>query len=72
MDRQRVTVFAIVVLLSLGWFFRYDFQVVATGGQGSAAVAYMLNRWTGTVYLATPTLIRELPPERPANAFDQK
>ena len=56
----------VLIILSLaGWFFRYDLVVVPAGGQGIVGPAYLLNRWTGTVYIITPRSVRELAGERP-------
>lgn len=38
----------VAVLLAAAWFFRWEVTSVA-GGEGGGR-AYMLNRWTGTVY----------------------
>lgn len=59
-DKQkRILIVAVMAaLVALGWFFRYDFQVVASGDR--FGLAYMLNRWTGTVHFFYPTGRREL------------
>lgn len=70
-DRQRYVVIGAavaVVLTLLAWFFRYDFQVVNTGG---APGGYMLNRWTGTVYLVYASGVRELKPFVPLDFSSQ-
>lgn len=38
----------VAVLLAGAWFFRWEVTSVA-GGEGGGR-AYMLNRWTGTLY----------------------
>ncbi len=55
-----IAILIIIASITLGWFFRYDFQIVNPGGQGAGAAGYMLNRWTGTVYFVMPSGIREL------------
>jgi hypothetical protein len=51
--------FAVLIAVAiLGWFFRYDLQVITAGDR--AGVAYMLNRWTGNVFLVTPSQMREI------------
>ena len=62
--KEKVVLLAIAVAL-FAWFFRYDFQVVTSGGQGIAGSGYALNRITGTFYWVSPTLVRELKPEAP-------
>lgn len=59
-NQKRIAFALIVAAVSIGWFFRYDLQVVIPGGQGAVGAAYMLNRWTGTVYFIAPTFVREL------------
>lgn len=51
MSRFERAVLAIVVavLLAGGWFFRWE--VTPISGVEGAARAYMLNRWTGTIYI---------------------
>ena len=39
----------VLVVLTLAWYFRFDFLKI-DGGRYSDAV-YVVNRWTGTVYL---------------------
>jgi hypothetical protein len=39
---------ASVLLVITGWFFRWEIAVIPNG-QGTG-IAYMLNRWTGSVY----------------------
>lgn len=56
-------VIAAICAVLLGWFFRWDVQPIHSD---RALVAYMVNRWTGTTLLVTPSGIRELenrPPE---------
>ena len=61
--KPEVIVLAIVlVALVLGIFFRYDLQIVSSGGQGNAAMGFLLNRWTGTIYFVYPQGTRELQP----------
>ena len=62
--KEKVVLLAIVVAL-LAWFFRYDFQVVTSGGQGNASTGYALNRITGTLYFVAPGFTRELKPATP-------
>ena len=51
MNKFERTVLAIVVtvLLAGGWFFRWE--VIPTTGAEGPVRAYMLNRWTGTIYI---------------------
>lgn len=46
---RTVLAIVVVVLLAGGWFFRWEVTPI-TGVEGFAR-AYMLNRWTGTIYL---------------------
>ena len=62
---QWITILVIAASIVLGWFFRYDLQVIAAGGQGVAGTGYMLNRWTGTAYFLAPTFVRELRQDAP-------
>ncbi len=65
-EKQKwVAILIVVGSIALGWFFRYDFQVVSAGAAGNAGMGYMLNRWTGTVYFLAPTFVRELRQDAP-------
>lgn len=71
-----LSVVVLATALALAWFFRFDFHSRASGG------AFMLNRWTGTVYLVTTSSVREIadsarapeavaPATKQANVFEQ-
>ena len=53
MMRKLLIAAGIVGALLLAWFYRYDLQ-------GSVGGAYLLDRWTGDVYYASPSSINKL------------
>lgn len=57
MTRQQIIISVAVAFLLLAWAFR--FQTV-TGGN---TAAYLVNRWTGTVYRLIPHGIQQLKAE---------
>lgn len=65
-QQERIAGALIVLLIWLTWMFRYDLQVEASGGEGSASSGYVLDRWTGTVHFVAPFARRELREAKPA------
>lgn len=49
-----------VILLWATWMFRYDMKTATPGGQGATPGAYVIDRWSGTAYILTPSGRREL------------
>lgn len=43
------TAILVVALVALAWLFRWD--VTPTGGADQISGVYMLNRWTGSLYV---------------------
>jgi hypothetical protein len=65
MDNRRVAVIATALAaVLLVWLWRYDLHPVP--GYADSPVAYMLDRWTGTVYIVHPKGVRKLPPYVPS------
>lgn len=54
MKARAITVSLLLLLLAAGWFYRFEAITVDRGA------AYLLNRWTGDVYLLVPGRIRKL------------
>ncbi len=59
MEKKFAVVAAVVAVLFL-WMFRFDMQVVSYSGESGGAVAYVLDRWTGTTHFLAPSFRREL------------
>lgn len=58
----------LAALIALAWAVRWDVTPVQNGG--AIGGAYMLNRWTGTVYFMHRSVSREVVPYKPAATFD--
>lgn len=65
-EQSRVVI-AVVALVTLAWAFRWD--VTPLNGGDSRGGAYMLNRWTGTVYFVFGVNSREVVPYKPEPKF---
>lgn len=48
---------AVSALLVAAWMLRYDMQPPAPN---SPPITYMLDRWTGDVYVASPAMFRRV------------
>jgi len=55
-----IFVIALVALVALAWAFRWD--VTPLHGGDSSGGAYMVNRWTGTVYFVRGFYMTEVKP----------
>lgn len=59
---------AVLLLLGLAWFFRYDLHAV--GFQGGLR-SHMLDRWTGKVWLITGATIKPTKHYEPPMSADE-
>lgn len=59
-QQKILAAFIVSTLVLAGWFLRYDIHVGQVGGEGNIAPVYMLNRWTGELYLITPNVVRQV------------
>ncbi len=50
----------VILLVSLGWFFRHAPIAANVGGEGTHGAVYLVNRWTGSVQIVTPSGTRVL------------
>ena len=58
---QKIVAGALVaVFVLVAWMGRYEMQAISAGGQGTAGIAYVLDRWTGTAHVLYLTGRREL------------
>lgn len=55
---------AVIAVATLAWAFRYE-KIQAADG------VYLVNRWTGTVLVASPRGVRELPERAPVDLLQQ-
>lgn len=56
MNLPLIVMLVAVVISLLGWACRYEMARV-----GKTNAYYLLNRWTGEVYLLTPADVRRIP-----------
>lgn len=57
-SNRNIVLAVLLAIFACAWYFRHDFYVVQNGDR--AGFAYMLNRWTGTIYVVTPSSVRQV------------